>query len=204
MAPLAVNGISRPAIAALAVEATSRVVEAVCTKTKALFRPTRANTPRTAVRSFRSSGPQPASGQSLQEDPPHSSHVSVQLEQTQSFCIYNDCRTDSFVVRLNFAMQAKHSLASPPSYIRPAFSLTRSASLCDAHPEAPLAGPPFAQQPRSSDFRAGILGLQLRQRRQAIERLGERRRLRAWSGPARGRPVGFWGARCAWPVVKKY
>jgi hypothetical protein len=35
------------------------------------------------------------------------------------------------------------------------------------------------------------------------ERLGERRRLRAWSGPARGRPVFFWGARCAaWPVVK--
>jgi hypothetical protein len=28
-------------------------------------------------------------------------------------------------------------------------------------------------------------------RRQAVERLGERRRLRAWSGPARGRPVVF-------------
>jgi hypothetical protein len=38
----------------------------------------------------------------------------------------------------------------------------------------------------------------------ASERLGERRRLRAWSGPARGRPVVFFGgARCAaWPVVK--
>jgi hypothetical protein len=32
-------------------------------------------------------------------------------------------------------------------------------------------------------------------RRQAVERLGERRRLRAWSGPARGRPVGFLGGR---------
>jgi hypothetical protein len=28
-------------------------------------------------------------------------------------------------------------------------------------------------------------------RRQAVERLGERRRLRAWSGPARGRPAAF-------------
>jgi hypothetical protein len=40
-------------------------------------------------------------------------------------------------------------------------------------------------------------------RQKAVERLGERRRLRAWAGPARGRPVVFWGARCAaWPVVK--
>jgi hypothetical protein len=40
-------------------------------------------------------------------------------------------------------------------------------------------------------------------RRPAVERLGERRRLRAWSGPARGRSVFFGGARCAaWPVVK--
>jgi hypothetical protein len=40
--------------------------------------------------------------------------------------------------------------------------------------------------------------------RQAVERLGERRRLRAWPGPARGRPVCFFwgGGRCAaWPVV---
>jgi hypothetical protein len=33
-------------------------------------------------------------------------------------------------------------------------------------------------------------------RRQAAERLGERRRPRAWSGPARGRSV-FWGGRAA-------
>jgi hypothetical protein len=32
----------------------------------------------------------------------------------------------------------------------------------------------------------------------AIERLGERRRLRAWSGPARGRSVFFWGGGQAW------
>ena len=39
-------------------------------------------------------------------------------------------------------------------------------------------------------------------------RLGQRRRLRAWSGCARGRPVFVWGARCAacsavkWPMLR--
>jgi hypothetical protein len=57
----------------------------------------------------------------------------------------------------------------------------------------------------------GALGTRRRRgpRRQAVERLGERRRPRAWPGPAsaRGRPVVFLGgalraARCAaWPAA---
>jgi hypothetical protein len=47
---------------------------------------------------------------------------------------------------------------------------------------------------------AGVLGTAATcgSRRQAVERLRERRRLRAWSGPERGRPVVFWGGalRC--------
>jgi hypothetical protein len=50
---------------------------------------------------------------------------------------------------------------------------------------------------------AGYGGDGLRRQAVAVERLGERRRLRTWSGPARGRSVLGGGARCAaWPVVK--
>jgi hypothetical protein len=52
-----------------------------------------------------------------------------------------------------------------------------------------------------AEIAAGVLGTARRRRgsrRQAVERLGERRIPRAWSGPARGRPVFFWGRpRCA-------
>jgi hypothetical protein len=58
-----------------------------------------------------------------------------------------------------------------------------------------------------AEIAAGVLGTAATwvggSRRQAVERLGQRRRLRAWPGPARGRPA-VWGGgalRC-WPVVK--
>jgi hypothetical protein len=68
-------------------------------------------------------------------------------------------------------------------------------SIVDSATEASLRSHASGSGDGGGAWRRYQLGCWVRRRRgsrrQAVERLGERRRLRAWSGPMRGKPVGF-------------